>query len=243
MRKFFTLLTAALAVMAVAALPAMAQDLPDTSVDITGKVTPKKAGTKKNPQGVKISGKGKWTTEAGFEPPVIAAATAYIGKGGNYNAGKYAKCSVKALRRDGGPKNCPKKSIMGSATGVALADNVKTSPKVVVVNGGQKKMFFYTTLYFPALVQEPIVLNVKKVSGKWAYKTTLKVPENLKIVAGVPIALQSFKFNIGGKPYAKNLFETTSCPKGGYSFQVETFYEFNDGSKTSSKDADRVPCT
>jgi hypothetical protein len=241
MRKFLTLLTAALAVTAVAAMPAMAQN-PDTSVTVDAKVTPKKAGTKKKPKGVKLSGTVRWKTETGFEPPVITRANVYIGKGGNYNGGKYTKCSLKTLRRSG-PNACPKKSIMGTATGDAFADTVITHPKVVFVNGGQKALYFYTTLYFPALVQEPIIAKIQKVSGKWSYKTSLTVPQNLRVVAGVPIAVTKFKFNVGGKSYAKNYFETTSCPKGGYKFQVETFYEYSDTSTSSSMYGDTVPCT
>jgi hypothetical protein len=243
MRKFLITAVAAAAVGAIAAGPAMAQ-LPKTSVTVDAKVTPKNAGTKKKPQGVKLSGTVNWKTEEGFEPPVITGATVFIGKGGRYNGGKYTKCSLRAIRRDGGPEeNCPKKSIMGKATVTAWADTVQTFPKVVFVNGGAKSLFFYTRIFHPALVQEPIVSKIKKVSGQWAYRTDLEVPRNLRVVAGVPIAVTQFKFSVGGKPYAKNYFETTSCPKGGYKFQVETRYEYVDGTTSSSQYGDRVPCT
>jgi len=241
MRRLLPLPIVAIAA-AVAVAPATAQ-LPDTGVKVNAKVTPKKAGTKKKPKGVKLSGKVQWSTEAGFEPPVITAANVLISKGGVYNGGKYAKCSKKKLQRDGGPNNCPKKSIMGKASGLALADTVPTKPKVVIVNGGAKSSFLYTTLYHPALVQEPVPVSVKKQSGKWAYRLRITVPENLLIVAGVPIALKTFNFSVGGKKYAPKYIATTSCPKGGYSFQLQTFYRYNDGSTNSSKFTDRVPCS
>jgi hypothetical protein len=245
MRKLGASLVAIVAVGAVAVAPSVAQDLPDTSIKVNAKVTPKNAGTKKNPQGVTLSGTVNWTTEAGFEPPVITGADVLIGKGGKYNGGKYPRCSAKTLKRDGGAglKYCPKKSIMGNGTGVALADTVETKPKVVFVNGGAKEMYFYTTLFHPAFVQEPVIAKISKPGGKYAYRVRLKVPENLQIVAGVPIALKQFKYKIGGKKYAKDYFVTTSCPKGGYSFNVKTFYQYNDGSTSDSSFADKVPCT
>jgi len=245
MRKFVALLAVMAAVGMVAAVPAMAQ-LPDTSVKVDAKVSPKKAGTKKKPKGINLSGKVTWTTEVGFEPPVITGATVFISKGGRYNGGSHAKCSKKKLQRDGGPNNCPKKSIVGKATGLALADTVPTKPKVVIVNGGATSAFLYTTLYHPALVQEPVPVKIKKQTGKWAYRMDITVPENLLIVAGVPIALKTFNFEVGksGKrPWAKNYIQTTSCPKGGWTFDLETRYRYNDGSTSSSQYGDSVPCS
>ena len=243
MRRFPGLVAAAVVAGAVAAAPAMAQDVPDTDFTLNVKVSPKKAGTKKNPQGITISGNGQWNTEAGFDPPIITGADILIGKGGVYNGGKYAKCSKKTLKSKG-PKGCPKKSIMGKATGVAKADTVTTKPDVVFVNGGAKKMFFYTTLYHPTLVQEPIEAKITKMSGKWRYRTRLTVPENLRVVAGVPIQLTSFKFKVGGKKYAKEYFASTSCPKGGYKYSVKTFYLYDLTGQTSEDTyAGSTPCT
>lgn len=247
MRRLPASIAAAVVVGAVAVAPAAAQapTIPTTDFSVNVKVSPNNAGTPKKPTGVKISGQGQWSTEAGFEPPVITGADILIGKGGVYNGGKYAKCSKATLNKKG-PKGCPKKSIMGTATGDAWADTVVTHPDVVFVNGGAKKMFFYTTLYHPTLVQEPIQVNIKKLTGKWRYSAKLRVPESLQVVAGVPIALTKFNFKIGGKKYAKQYFATTSCPKGGWKFQTKTYYAYYKDTAdetTANKDyADSVPC-
>jgi hypothetical protein len=69
------------------------------------------------------------------------------------------------------------------------------------------------------------------------------VPEVLQVVAGVPIALRSIKWRAGGKSWAKDWIATTSCPKGNkWGFELETFYLYEDGSRSSSKFADTVPC-
>jgi hypothetical protein len=241
MRKLVALLAVVMTVGAIAAAPSVAQVKPQTSVEANAQVSPNKAGTKSNPQGVKLSGTVKWTTEGGFEPPIITAATAYIGKGGTYNGGKYPKCSKATLQSK--PSKCPKTSIMGQGSGVALADNVITRPKVVFYNGGAKFMYLYTTLFNPAFVQEPVPAKITKVSGKWRYKLRITVPENLQIVAGVPIALSSFKYTVGGKKYAKDYITTTSCPKGNkYDFQLETEYLYSDNTTSKSATQDTVPC-
>jgi hypothetical protein len=240
MRKLVALLAVVMTVGAIAAAPSVAQQT-QTQVEANAQISPNKAGTKSNPQGVKLSGTVKWTSEAGIEPPIVTAATVYIGKGGTYNGGKYPKCSKATLQSN--PSKCPAKSKMGTGTGEAYADNVITRPRVVFYNGGAKWMYHYTTLFNPAFVQEPVPARITKVSGKWNYKVRITVPENLQIVAGVPIALRNFKYAVGGKKYAKEYIATTSCPKGNkYDFQLETEYLYSDGSRSKSATQDTVPC-
>jgi hypothetical protein len=244
MRKLAAMLAAAVAALAIAVNPALAQQ-PETTVKVNAKVSPKKAGTKKDPQGVTFSGSVKWTTlTPGVEPPIITGATVFFSKDGEYNGGKYPKCSKRTLelRQTAG---CPKKSIMGSATGIAKADNVTTRPKIEFVNGGKNMLWFFTTLFNPAFVQEPVPGVIKKISHpKWGYRMRITVPESLQVVAGVPIALTDFNYKVGGKPYARDFITTTGCPKGNaHPFQVTTYYLYNDGSTSQSTFSDKVPCT
>jgi hypothetical protein len=208
MRKILILAVGALA-LAVAAV-AIAQT-PPTTMTNNVTVSPNKAGTKKKPQGVKLNFKSTFTTAADLERPIITGGTVLIGKGGVYNGGKFATCSEATLNR-GGPSKCPPKSIMGKGTGVAKADTVETRPKITVVNGGAKKIYFYTVLQNPARVQAPVPATITKTSGKWAYKLSFKVPTSLQIVAGIPITLDSLNITVGGKSYAKDWIATTSCP-------------------------------
>lgn len=245
MRKFPALLATGVAAVAVAAAPASAQfEQPVTEFDFNGKVSPKKAGTKKNPQGVKLTGSFKFTTiTPGVEEPIVTGADMLLPKTGAWNGGKYTKCSKRTLDRKG-PSACPKKSIMGSAKGVAFADTVNARPTVVFVNGGKTTLYAYTTLYNPTLVKEPVVLKIKKLrGGKWGYRVRFEVPENLQIVAGVPITLRSLKFNVGGKKYAKELITTTGCKGGKHPFHVETFYRYQDESRASFEHDDSVACS
>jgi hypothetical protein len=241
MRKLLALTSLALAAVVVA--PTTVAQTPLTSVTVDAKVTPNKAGTKSNPQGVVLSGKIRWTSQAGVEPPIITAFDILISKGGVFNGGKYPKCSQALVNRRG-PSACPKKSIMGSATGEAWADDVITRPKVTFVNGGARNICFYTVLTNPARVQTCVPGKITKLNHpKWGYRVKITVPEVLQVVAGVPIALRSISWRAGGKSWAKDWIATTSCPKGNkWGFELETFYLYEDGSTGSSKYADSVAC-
>lgn len=235
MRKIPALLATGAAAMAVAVAPAAAQ-VPETSFSFKGKVSPKKAGTKKNPKGVKLSGKLTFKTlTQGVEPPIVTKGEIFLPKTGQWNGGKYATCKLAVLKRKG-PKGCPAKSRVGKGKGSANADNVDARPTVDFVNGGKSKLYAYTVLYNPALVKEPVVLNIKKLRGsKWGYKTTFTVPPVLRIVAGVPITLNWLQFNIGGTKGAPKLITTTGCKGGKHPYQATAHYDYDSIGETGKK--------
>ena len=241
MRKLVAAATG-VTLVAILAAPSVAQ-APVTTVTVDAKVSPSKAGTKKKPQGVTLSGKIRWESEEGIEPPIVTAFDILISKGGVFNGGKYPKCAQAVVNRRG-PSACPKKSIMGSATGEALADDVITRPKVTFVNQGAKKICFYTVLTNPARVQTCVPGRITKLSGpKWRYRVKITVPQVLQVVAGVPIALRSITWRAGGKSWAKDWIATTSCPRGNkWGFRLETSYLYEDGSRGSSGHEDTIPC-
>jgi hypothetical protein len=211
MRKFLIPAAAVLALVAVEVAPTIAQDSSPTTFTATATVSPNKAGTKKKPQGVKLSFTAKWVTTGDVEHPIIASGDVYIPKGGLYNGGKYPSCSAATLGH-GGPSKCPPHSIMGEGSGVADADTATTKPQITVVNGGASKIYFWTVLTNPARVAAAVPATITKQSGKWSYKVHFDVPESLQIVAGIPITLNSLKVTAGGKKYAKDWIATTSCP-------------------------------
>jgi len=235
MRKITFLLpaAAAAALSASAVVPAIAQSpTPVTSITATAKVTPKKAGTKKKPQSVKLSFEGSMSTtgEDGLNKPVVNKIEILLPKDGYYAGGKLPKgvkgkvtpkCS-EAQMLNGLPKDqCPKGSIVGSGSGEAWADTVRTKVKVTLVNGGANMVYGFTELTNPAVVQLPVPGKIQKLSGgEWGYKVTFTVPEDLQVVAGVPISL----INLKAKTTANNYIFTTSCPKSKkWPYQVTTF--------------------
>ena len=133
---------------------------------------------------------------------------------------------------------------MGSGSGVAIADTVNAEPEVEFVNGGKNRLWAFTTLYRPALVQEPIAISVKKLNHpKWGIRSSFQVPKVLQVVGGVPVTLRSFEFTIGGKPYAKDFIASTSCPKGGKApYRATVHYLYNDNTTASSDDDGTIAC-
>ncbi len=256
MRKL-AVLPAALVAAAVVAAPAMAQ-VPETTFESTAKISPKKVGTKKNPKGIQISGSLTFrTVTAGFEPPIITGGDVLLPKGGTWGGGKYATCSGAKMRKAQGTDVCPPKSIVGSGSGVAFADQVDAAPDVVFVNGGANTLWAFTTLYNPAIVQEPIQIKIKKMTGKYSYKASFRVPKVLQVIGGVPVTLRDFDYKIGGKfklpgqrkvtnasKYAPQLIATTSCPKSGkVEYKATAHYLYNTGQTASKDDTGTVACT
>src|SRR5690606_17207450 len=114
--------------------------------------------------------------------------------------------------------------IVGSGSGKAWADTVQTTVKFTLVNGGANYVYIFTELTNPAVVQLPVPGKIEKVSGKWGYKVTITVPEELQVVAGTPISLSSFK----AKTTANNWIFTTGCPKDKkWPYEVTTYQKNN----------------
>ena len=204
-------------VAAASAAGALAQSSwPSLTVHPT--VTPNKAGTPRHPQPVKLRIGVNWQTLGAADQPIVTGFQILFPKGSYYNGAKYPSCSFAKVSL--GPQACPKASITGSGSGVAYADTTLTRPQITVVNGGGSKVYFYVVLNNPARVQEPVVGHITKAHGKWAYELSLQVPQNLQIVAGVPIELTQLGVTAGGG----NWLETTGCAGHKWPFQVTTDY-------------------
>lgn len=214
---------------AAAAAPVLAQSSASnpsgTVLSTKVAVSPSKAGTKRKPAGVKLTFSAHWQTDGDVDKPVVQTADVLFPKGSLYNGAKYPKCSQETMER-GSVSECPAKSIMGTGSGTAYADDVLTTPKITVVNGGGNKVFLFTVLTNPARVAKPVPGTITKQSGQWAYKLHLVVPQSLQLVAGVPIALRDIKITAGGKAWAKDWLATTSCPASHkWAFQLTTAFD------------------
>jgi hypothetical protein len=236
MRKFL-IGGAVLAAAAMTVVAANAQDLipPQTTFTVDAKVLPNKAGTPKDPQGVKIKVAAKLNAPEGYERPILTHGYALLPRAGNFNSRLFPGCTKPKLDRDG-PEACPEKSRIGSARAVAYADTIVTHPKIEIFNGTQKVAFGYVTLYQPALVQIAVPARIQEFPrGKWKYKVSIKVPTVLQVVAGVPIYPSSIKGWVG----RGELIATTSCPKSRrWPYEATAF--FNVGEPYTYRGS--VPC-
>jgi hypothetical protein len=190
------------------------------SVTVKPTVSPNKAGTVAHPQGVKLTAVIKWKSLGSYNQPIVTHFDILFPRGSLYQGSKYPRCSVSTLNSRG-PAGCPRGSIMGSGTGNAYADTTVTHPTITVVNGGKKTIYFYTVLNNPARVQEPVVGHLSKRTGKWAYSLSVTVPQNLRIVAGVPVELTYLKVKAGQGSW----LATTGCSGGHWPFSIATTFE------------------
>lgn len=206
MRRLATVVVG-LAVLGGGSALALAQSTSPITMTVDATVTPSKAGTKQRPQGVRLAFTAKFSIPEAYDPPLVDQVTVLFPKGGLYNGAKFPKCSVSTLSRKG-VSGCPKRSIMGKGSGKAMADQVPTFPKITIVNGGARRVYFYTVMTNPARVQAPIVGRITKLRGKWSYGLEARIPKSLQIVAGVPIVLHELTMSAGRKDW----LATTSCP-------------------------------
>jgi hypothetical protein len=238
------LLAVAFVAGAVAVVPALAQDVPESRITSTARATPSKAGTAAHPQGVSISAHAELLTPPDMDPPVVARVEILVGKGLIWNDDKYTKCSKQVLDRQG-PSGCPRTSLMGSATATGMADTVPARLDLLFFNGGEHRKYAYATLNNPARVRETLTIESSRLhDGPWGHRETVSVPRNLQIVAGIPLRLTKIKLQIGGKPYAKDFVASTSCPQGGWKYQVTADYLYEaPGLPANNVDTGAIPCT
>lgn len=170
---------------------------------------PLTAGSPRHPQGLKLRMTFGWQGLPASQQPTVVKIDVWFPKGSVYNGARYPSCSMGKLDA-GGPQLCPKRSIMGSGTGTAYADTTITRPRITVVNGGASTVYFYTVLNNPARVQEPVIGHIIKLHGQFAYHLTATIPENLRVVAGVPIELTFLDVTAGRGTW----LATTNAPGG-----------------------------
>jgi len=207
-------------------------------VTLNPKVTPNKAGTRQHPQGVKLTAVFHWQTLGESSQPIVTGFHLLLPKGSLYNGAHYTTCSLGKLNSSG-PSGCPTASIMGSGTGNAYADTVITHPQITVVNGGPSTIYFYTVLNNPARVQQPVIGHLSHMGGKWAYSLAASIPQDLQVVAGVPIELTYLAVTAGKGSW----LATTACTGGHWPFSVTTQYlNPNTNATGSSSFSDSIPC-
>jgi hypothetical protein len=198
-----------LAVLLATAALAQAQTQTPIEIDVDATVIPNKAGTPRHPQPVKLEVHAELVSELGYERPIMTGGRVLFPRAGNWNGAKHPKCALNKLNREG-PGACPKGSIFGKGVAKAWADEVITKPKITVVNGGAKRVYFYTVLINPARVKTAVVGEIKQLrTGPWKYRLDYQVPVSLQVVAGVPITVVELDLTVGKGDY----IETTSCPK------------------------------
>jgi hypothetical protein len=179
------------------------------------------AGSPTHPQGVKLTTALSWDKLKPGSAPTINKIDLWFPTGTRYNGARYPSCSYARLNA-AGPSACPKDSIMGSGVATAFADTVVTRPRITVVNGGADRVYFYTVLNNPARVQVPVVGQITRLAGRFAYHLSATIPPRLLVVAGVPIRFTALRVSAG-----RGTWLATTAPPAG----IKIVTSFSDGTK------------
>lgn len=179
------------------------------------------AGSPSHPQGVKLTTALSWEGLKPGSAPTINKIDLWFPTGTRYNGASYPSCSYARLNA-AGPSACPKDSIMGLGTATAFADTVVTRPRITVVNGGKGRVYFYTVLNNPARVQVPVIGQVTRLRGMWAYHLSATIPPRLLVVAGVPIRFTALQVSAG-----RGTWLAVTAPPSG----IKIVTSFSDGTK------------
>jgi hypothetical protein len=221
-----------LALAWLVAVPAVAQAPIEIEVDAV--VKPNKAGTKRNPQGVRLTVHARLVSPLGEERPIMTGGTVLFPRGAVWNGAKYPKCSQSTLERRG-LQGCPKRSVFGRGHAKAFADTVVTRPRITIVNGGARRVYFYTVMNNPARVAAPVVGRLKRRKAPWAIQLDYAVPRALQVVAGVPITVTEVHLTAG----RGDIMATDYCPPSRR-WRYEATVFLDDGRRPSIKGSE--PC-
>jgi hypothetical protein len=178
-------------------------------------------GSPTHPQGVKLTTALSWEGLAPGNAPTINKIDLWFPTGTRYNGASYPSCSYARLNA-AGPSACPKNSVMGSGVATAFADTVVTRPRITVVNGGSDRVYFYTVLNNPARVQVPVIGQITRLPGRFAYHLSATIPPRLLVVAGVPIRFTALQVSAG-----RGTWLAITAPPSG----IKIVTSFSDGTK------------
>ena len=248
MRKTLIAAIAALTALAMAAV-ALAQN-PAPTIDVTAKVRPSKAGTKKKPKSERldlvINNNKDSKTSAGkieiYSPKSLRLSTKGL-----------KTCSVATLNSQG-KSVCPTAAKAGTGTAEALVNPTSDTPATLKFNvttyvAGKNKLAFYLEEQGnPNGVQQALPATIKSHKTKvYAQKITISIPANLQQPApGVYSALVQIKNSLGLKSGKHALVKSIGCPKAReHQIGVKITYVDNPNppAKRSVTSADGAACT
>jgi hypothetical protein len=174
------------------------------------------AGSHNHARGIKLTTNFGWTGGSVAKRPTLTRLDISFPRGSVYNGAHYPHCSKSTLDSRG-LSGCPRGSIMGHGGGTADASTLVTHPKITVVNGGAKVVYFYTVVNSPVRIQEAIVGRIKRLSGHFVYELSSTIPQNLRIVDGIAVKLTSLNITAG-----RGTWLALTAPPAG--IQVATTY-------------------
>ncbi len=235
MRKTMIVAVAALTALLVATV-AWAQN-PAPAPELTVKTSPTKAGTKKKPKSVKLNLKVENNVES---KTTMDTLDVYLPKTMRIDGKGFKKCDYIALASNG-TDACPAGSKAGTGSANAILGPHGASPaplafKVTAFIGG-KNLILFDLQQTNGSVHTALKGTVKKASGKYGSRLSIKVPDgkgeyaafpNIQQPApGVYSALVDLQATISAKKGKNVLVGSTGCKGKKNPFKTTLKYSDN----------------
>ncbi len=245
MRKYLIAAVAALTALCLTAVALAQNPAPAPKLTIK-KATPKDAGTKTKPKPARLSLLVKNNVESKTTMDILDL---YLPKTWKVSGKGLPACDHIKLATERDASACPRGSKAGSGSANAILGPYSPTPsplkfKVTVFNGTKKQLLFLLQQVHPTTgapisggVETALKGTVKKASGKYGSRISIKVPDgkgeyaqfpNIQQPApGVYSALVDLSANIYLKKGSKSLLSSTGCSGGRYPFQAVLRYSDN----------------
>jgi hypothetical protein len=207
LRKYLIMALAAMLSIAVAAV-AVAQD-PSTAPDVTAKITPTKAGTKKKPKNSSL----KLFVKNNQTAATVDTITVNLGKQIKLSGKGFKYCTANTLNTQG-KAACPSGSKAGGGTANAVVGPGHAPVKFTVdaYVGSKNTIIFYTQQVAPGTIRKGLVGTVSKASGKYGSKIVIKIDDDLQQPApSVFSGLVDLQTTIKAKKGKHYLVSSTGC--------------------------------
>lgn len=208
-----------LVVAVVAATTSQAADAA-TRVDLRGSIAPVIREVPQRPAIVTLKVEAHFRSDdAGDLPAILDRSIVHFPYGSALNNRLFPSCRPAAINRRG-TRACPRGSRIGGGHAIGVGDNVRQRLVVSFFNGPRgRSIIFHLRGNNPLRVNTAFEAPLNRLrGGRWNYRLTIPVPENLQVVAGVPLALEEFvstvhaSRRINGR--RRGFIEAWACPPG-----------------------------
>lgn len=250
MSTFGIVRTASLAAVGALALAvaAPAADAPRPVVALTASISPSRGHIKPGtPLTLRVN--TTFTSVPAGGNFVLQRLDYLLPHGAVQNGKLFPSCAVEKLARAHGQLSaCPKGSQVGSgrAYGTAVAIGVSSSGRLTLFNGpGGKSLTMNIDVKTPALINATFSTPIVKTSGRYGYKLSAVIPDQLKTILGGDIVVSRIDVTAGATRVVNGVkrgyIEGVKCPTS-HKAPVHADFVFNQGAKASA-DTTIAACT
>ena len=163
---------------------------------------------------------------------------------GKPNGNLFPSCKAGTLNRARGRLSvCPRGSKVGSgiARGTAVDIGVTSSGRMTFFNGpGGRSLTLNVSIINPALVNATFSAPIKKISGRYGYSVTFRIPPQLQTILDGPIVVRSIDATVGATRVVRGVrrgyIEALRCPRSRRA-PARGQFSFDDGTMTTAETA------